>query len=107
MRGQNRQHLWKRYAGGATLDLDTGPPRSGQLRLKELGQLGGLHPLPDGETLFGAGTLEAWDGIDWLTVDSSNESTYLSSTFDSGTGYTTVTAVPEPETYAAILGLLG
>ena len=88
---------------GATLDLDT-------VRLVEdnfLSLEGDFTLFADLETLFGAGTLETWDGIDWLTVDSSNESTYLSSTFDSGTGYTTVTAVPEPETYAAISGLLG
>ncbi len=33
-----------------------------------------------------------------------NESDFITSTFDGGTGFTTVTGIPEP--YASLLGLL-
>jgi len=59
-------------------------------------------------TLLG-GKLNVWDEGSWVAIDSSNVGALIESTYDSGTGYTTVrsSVVPEPSGVLLLSGGLG
>ena len=56
---------------------------------------------------LGGTDLNVWSNSAWTTVDGSNFSSLLTTTYNSGTGYTLVTATSVPEPGRALLFLLG